>query len=118
MASSSVLTSGGTEVRSCGMTSPSFRAGPSPLRGSSATYCSPTADWLCTSASRSEGILMSEFSDSTAATPVIGQVDTLHRADLGAAVGDVAPRIQPARFRQLHGHAVLADAEHSAGSRM
>ena len=61
--------SGGTVVRDTGMTSPSFSGGATSLRGSNARYCSPTADWLCTSASRFDGILTSDRSDSTASTP-------------------------------------------------
>jgi len=60
----------GTVVRSCGITSPSFSAGPLPLRGISWTYCSPTDDTLCISAVRSAGISTFESSDSTASTPV------------------------------------------------
>ena len=61
--------SGGTVVFSSVMTSPFFSGGES-LRGSSATYCSPIADVLCTCASRSDGMSMPDFSDSTASTPV------------------------------------------------
>ena len=61
---------------------------------------------------------MPESSESTAATPVSVRCNALHPADLDAAVGDIAPRIQPTGLGQLHGHAVLADAEHQAGSRM
>ncbi|VAZ65794.1 hypothetical protein LAUMK40_01924 [Mycobacterium kansasii] len=67
--SSNVSRSGGTETRSAGMTSPSLSGGDS-RRGSNVTYCSPTADWLCTWASTSEGMSTPELSESTAATPV------------------------------------------------
>ena len=62
--------SGGTLVSASGITSPSFSGGEVALRGSNRTYCSPIADWLCTSASRSDGMSMPDFSDSTASTPV------------------------------------------------
>ena len=61
--------SGGTDARRTGITSPSASAGPPPLSGMSATYCSPIADVLCTSAPRSAGMGTSERSDSSALTP-------------------------------------------------
>ena len=61
--------SGGIDVRLRGMTSPSRSGRDVSLRGSNVRYCSPTADWLCTCASRSEGILYFEFSDNVASTP-------------------------------------------------
>ena len=54
----------GTLVSARGMTSPSFSGGAVALRGSSRTYCSPIADWLCTSASRSDGMSMPDLSDN------------------------------------------------------
>ncbi len=62
--------SGGTLVSASGITSPFFSGGEVALRGSNRTYCSPIADWLCTSASRSDGMLIPDFRDSTASTPV------------------------------------------------
>src|ERR1035441_6245935 len=63
VASRRLLMSGGTEVRLRGITSPSLSDRDVSLRGNSVMYCSPTADWLCTCASRSDGILYFEFSD-------------------------------------------------------
>ena len=68
---SRVLTSGGTDVSDSGMTSPSRSGGASPLLGDSATYCSPIADWLCTSARRSDGTSIPDLSERTASTPVL-----------------------------------------------
>ena len=62
--------SGGTEVLANGMMSPSFSGGEVALRGNNSTYDSPIAVWLCTSALRSDGISMPDFSDNTAWTPV------------------------------------------------
>lgn len=70
VASKSVLMFGGTVVRSLGMISPLRSISPSAERGKRSTYCSPIADTLCTSASTSDGILMSESSYITASTPV------------------------------------------------
>ena len=42
----------------------------------------------------------------------VGQVDAVHSADLRAAIGDIAPRIQPSGLGQLKGHAILPDAQH------
>ena len=46
-----------------------FGSGPFPVRGTSAMYCSPTADTLCT-CGRDQRDGAAGFSDSTAATPV------------------------------------------------
>ena len=107
VASRTVFTSMGTRARSCGMTSPSFSLGPSPLRGINCTYSSPTADWLCTSASRSAGIRHVGIERKIGRDTVVGETDTLHDANLRAAIGDVSPRIEPAGFRQLQRDAIL-----------
>ena len=64
--------SGGICVLPTGMTSPS-RSGcdlsSSPPWGDSSTNCSPTAERLCTAAVTSAGILVDDWSFSTARTP-------------------------------------------------
>ena len=69
-ASSTELISVGIEVSFIAITSPFFNGGESPFRGSNSTYCSPIADWLCTSAVRSRGMSMPDLSDSCTKTPV------------------------------------------------
>ncbi len=58
---------------------------------------------------------MPDFSDSTAATPVGGQVHGFHPAHLDAAIRDVAAGIEPGGFREFHRHGVLADTEQLGG---
>ena len=67
-ASSSALIGGGVVVRSTGITSPFFNGGASSLRGTNATYCSPIAEVLWTSAVRSDGMSIPLRRESTAST--------------------------------------------------
>ena len=104
---------GGTEVSSMPMTSPSFSGAAEPSRGNSATYCSPSADWLCTCAVRFEGMSIPDCSDSTAATPPFSLRSTDPTvADFGTAVGDDGAGIQAAGGRQLNGDGVATDTQH------
>src|ERR1700691_1531974 len=82
-AASKALMSGGTELSASAITSPSFSGGEAALWGSNSTYVSPIADWLCTSALKSDGI----------------------------GLPDVGGAIQPGGLRQLHLHGVAANTE-------
>ena len=93
--------SGGTEVSATGMTSPFFNGGESRCAATARRTAHRSPRWLCTSAFRSDGMSMPEFSDSTASTPVSVSRTRFDPAHFGAPVGDVAGVVQPAGLRAV-----------------
>lgn len=107
--------SGGTVVRSTGMTSVFFNAGPFPLRGMSSMYCSPTAFVLCTCTATSAGIFRSESSASTAFTPVGVKSMSCTRPTSVPRYVTLAFLYRPAATGGIHRYSVFANTEEPAG---
>ena len=107
-----VLMSVGTVVRSAGITSPSFSTGPLPLRGQQLDVLLADGGHAVYLGFDVGGDLDLRVQRQHRRDAGVGQVNAFHRADLRAAVGDVAPRIQPSGLGQLNGHPVLPDTQH------